>query len=86
MGAYSDDGTLGFQELNGGHGGSDTGVIGDLLSVKWNVNIAADENLLSLQLIISEIFDGLLDLKLEIERRWGEAGNAESTCRNAKYI
>jgi hypothetical protein len=66
--ADSDDGTLALQVLNGGDGRSDTGVVGDLLSVKRNVDVASNQNLLSLQVCLGKILNGLLGLKLECGR------------------
>ena len=73
VGADSDDGTLSLQELDGWDTGSDTGIIGDGLSVKRNVDIATDQDLLSLKLIIGEIFDGLLGFE-------GGVDSSEGTC------
>jgi hypothetical protein len=42
---YRDAGTLGGEVLDGLDGGADTGVVGDGLAVKGNVEVAADENL-----------------------------------------
>jgi hypothetical protein len=60
MGAHSDDGTLLLQVLDGRDTGSDTGIVGDLLSVERDVDIATNQDLLSLKLGIGEVRDGLL--------------------------
>lgn len=76
--ADSDDGTLLRQVFDGGDGRADTGVVGDLLSVKRDVDIATDQDLLSLQFSVGEVLDGLLGIKLE-DRRNG-ASDSESVC------
>lgn len=63
VGADGDDGTLSLQVFDGWDGGADTGIISDGLSVKRNVDIATDQNLLSLQFFIGEVLDGLLSIK-----------------------
>jgi len=73
--ADSDDGTLALQEFDGGDGGADTSIIGDFLSIKGNVDITSDQNLLSLKFGIRKILDGLLGLKLEVES--GGTANTE---------
>ena len=73
VGADSDNGTLLLQELDGRDTGSDTGIIGDGLSVKRNVDIATNQDLLSLKLVIREVFDGLLGFE-------GGVDSSESTC------
>lgn len=42
---YSDAGTLRHKVLDGLDGGADAGVVSDLLAVKGDVQVAADENL-----------------------------------------
>jgi len=54
--ADGDDSTLALQVFNGRDGGADTGVIGDFLSVKRNVDITTDKDLLSLELGLRKIF------------------------------
>ncbi len=75
VGADSDDGTLRLQVLDGRDTGSDTGIVGDGLSVKRNVDIATNQDLLSLELVIGEIFDGLLGFEGGVE-------SSESACNN----
>jgi hypothetical protein len=55
----SDNSTLALQVFDGGDGGADTSIISDLLSVKRDIEIATDQNFLSLQLIFGEVFDSL---------------------------
>jgi hypothetical protein len=66
--ADSDDGSLAFQVLDGGDGCTDTGVISDRGSVQRDVHIATNQNLLSLEFLFGQVFDGLL--RLEFEDRW----------------
>jgi hypothetical protein len=73
--AYSYDSSLGSKVLNGRDGRANTGVIGDSLSVKGNVNIATNKNTLSLKVGVSKIFDRLLRLKFE---SWA---NSEGGCK-----
>jgi len=63
MGAHSDDGTLALQVFDSGDGRTDTGIVGDLLSVERDVDIATNQDLLSLKLFIGEVRDGLLGFK-----------------------
>jgi hypothetical protein len=79
MRADSDNGTLFHQVFDSGDGRADTGVISDFLSVKGNVNIATDQDLLSLELGVREVRDGLLGLKFE-ERRSSSTADTESRC------
>ena len=65
MGANGDNSTLAHQELNSWNGGTDTSIIGDGLSVEWDIHVATDKDLLSLQLIIGEVCNRLLGLKLD---------------------
>ena len=51
--ADGDDGTLSFQVFNGGDGGADTSIISDFLSIKGNVDITSDKDLLSLKFSIT---------------------------------
>ena len=44
-GTYGNAGTLGDKVLDGLDGGTDTGVISDLLAVEGDVEVAADEHL-----------------------------------------
>jgi len=67
MGADSDDGTLGLQVFNGGDRHADTGIIGDFPSIQRNVDIASDQDFLSLKFGIRKVFDGLLGFKLEVK-------------------
>lgn len=76
--ADGDDGTLALEVLNGRDRGADTGVIGDGLSVKRNVDIATNQDLLSLELFIGEVLDGLLGLKLEVNDT-GRGTDSEGT-------
>mmetsp|Transcript_22177 Transcript_22177/g.32622 ORF Transcript_22177/g.32622 Transcript_22177/m.32622 type:complete len:97 (+) Transcript_22177:1191-1481(+) len=64
MGAYGDDGSLLLKEFDGGDGRTDTGIIGDGLSVKGNIYVTTDKNPLSLE-FVSDVLNGLLGLKLE---------------------
>mmetsp|Transcript_3805 Transcript_3805/g.5699 ORF Transcript_3805/g.5699 Transcript_3805/m.5699 type:complete len:200 (+) Transcript_3805:832-1431(+) len=64
MGADSYDGTLSFEVLNGRDGRTDTGIVSDGLSVEGNVDITTYKNLLSLELVIGKVLNGLLGLKL----------------------
>ena len=74
MRADGDLGSLGNKVLDGGDGGTDAGVISDGLSVKGDVDIATDEDLLSLKLLVGEVGDGLLRFE-------GNGGaNAEVYC------
>ena len=51
MAGQDDLGTLLHQELDGGHGRADAGVVGDLLAVvQRHVEVGAEENLLPLQI------------------------------------
>ena len=63
--ADGDDGTLFLQVFDGGDGGADTGIISDLLSVKGDVDVATNQDLLSLELVIRHVSDGFLGLKFE---------------------
>ena len=73
-----DAGTLANEVLDGLDGGADAGVIGDLLSVKGDIDVATDKDLLALELVVGEVLDGLLrlklnrgaDTKLGCERKW----------------
>jgi hypothetical protein len=80
VGANGDDGTLRLQVLDGRNGGADTGVIGDGLSVKRNVDITTDEDLLSLEFTVGEVLDGLLDFKLSVESSRGSS-HSEGVCK-----
>jgi hypothetical protein len=79
--ADGDNGTLFLQVLDGRDGGTDTGVVSDLLSVKRNVHIASDQDLLSLELSFSQVLDRLFGL--ELEGRDSSAGS-ESVCASKK--
>lgn len=76
--ADSDDGTLVLQVLNGGDRRADTGIVGDLLSVKGDVDVATNENLLSFQFGFRKVFDGLLGLQFEVES--GRGADSEAAC------
>jgi len=65
MGADSDNGTLALQEFNCGDGRTDTGIISDGLSVKGNIDITTNKDLLSLEFVIGQILNGFLGFKLE---------------------
>jgi hypothetical protein len=65
--AHSDDSTLTLQVLDGRDTGSDTGIVSDFLSVKRNVDVATDQDFLSLKLIVGEVFDGLLGFEGSVE-------------------
>mmetsp|Transcript_22941 Transcript_22941/g.35087 ORF Transcript_22941/g.35087 Transcript_22941/m.35087 type:complete len:448 (-) Transcript_22941:110-1453(-) len=78
VGADRDDGTLALQVFNGWDRGSDTGIIGDGLSVEWNVNITTDQHLLSLEFFLAEVFDRLLGIQFEEGNRRGSTDNSES--------
>ena len=67
MGAHSDDGTLLLQVLDGRDTGSDTGIVSNLLSVKRDVDIATNQDLLSLKLGIGEVRDGLLGFEGSVD-------------------
>ena len=79
MGADGDDGTLALEELNGGDRRADTGVIRDGLSVKGDVHVATDEDLLALELGLGEVLNGLLGLKLKVEST-GRGADSEGGC------
>jgi len=78
MGAYSDNGTLTLQVLNSGDRRTDTGIISDLTSVKRNIDITTDEDLLALKLSVGEVFDGLFGLKFKVERSRGSSAKSKS--------
>jgi len=71
--ADGDDGTLALQELDGRDTGSDTSIVSDGLSVKRNVDIATNQDLLSLELVIGEVLDGLLGFE-------GGVDSSEGAC------
>ena len=75
--ADGDDGALALEVFDGGDGGADTGVIGDLLAVKGNVHVATDENLLALKVGLAEVLDGLLGIEGEVELGGGEGAEAD---------
>ena len=77
MGADGYDGTLVLQVFDGRDGSTDTSIISDLLSVKRDVDIATNQNLLSLKFGFGQVFDGLLGL--QFERGDGSSGT-ESVC------
>ena len=77
MRADGDNSTLALQVFNGRDGGANTCVIGDLLSVKRNVHITTDEDLLSLELGVGKIFNGFLGVKSNIGG--GESAGGESS-------
>ena len=79
VGADGDDGTLALEELNGGDRRADTGVIRDGLSVKGDVHVATDEDLLALELGLGEVLNGLLGLKLKVEST-GRGADSEGGC------
>ena len=56
------DGALALEELDGGDRRADPGVIGDGLSVKRDVDVASDENLLALELSLGKILNAFLHL------------------------
>jgi hypothetical protein len=60
MRAGEDLGSLGDEVLNSGHGGPDTGVIGDGLAVEGDVQVATKEDLLSLEVSIRKVTNGEL--------------------------
>ena len=76
--ADRDDGSLSLQVFDSGDGGSDTGVVGDGLSVKRNVNITSDQNLLSLKVGLGKILNGFLSL--EFEDRRSSSSDAKGVC------
>lgn len=80
MRADRDDSTLSLQVFNGRDGGADTSVISDFLSVEGDVDIASDQNFLSLKFLVAEVRDGLLGLKLEAESR-GTADSESCKCK-----
>mmetsp|Transcript_32907 Transcript_32907/g.48726 ORF Transcript_32907/g.48726 Transcript_32907/m.48726 type:complete len:207 (+) Transcript_32907:922-1542(+) len=80
MRADRNDGALALEVFNGGDGGSDTGVVGDFLSVKRDVDITSDQDLLSLEVTLGEILDRLLGFKLE-EGKGRRLANSER-CRD----
>jgi hypothetical protein len=84
--AYSYDSSLGGKVLNGGDRRANTGVIGDSLSVKGDIDIATNKNTLSLKIGISKIFDGLLGLKFEswANSEGGYKGNETKKCVREK--
>ena len=63
MRANGDDGSFSLQVFDSWDGGTDTCIVGNFLAVKRNVDITSDQDLLSLKLSFSEVFDGLLSLK-----------------------
>mmetsp|Transcript_10162 Transcript_10162/g.14260 ORF Transcript_10162/g.14260 Transcript_10162/m.14260 type:complete len:207 (-) Transcript_10162:349-969(-) len=80
MGADSHNGTLALQVLDGGDGRTDTGIISDGLSVKGDIDITTDKDLLSLELVIGQILNGFLGLKLE-NRRGSHGADTELSSR-----
>ena len=83
VGADGDDGALGLEVLDGGDGGTDAGVIGDLLAVKGDVDVATDKDLLALELIVGEVLDGLLGLELKVG---GCDGSADANLGCNSYV
>jgi len=75
VGADGDDGTLRLEVLDGGDGGTDAGVVGDLLAVEGDVDVATDKDLLALEITVGEVLDGLLGLELEVG---GSGGSADA--------
>ena len=71
MRADSDDGSLAHQVFNGGDRHADTGIIGDLLSIKRNVDITSNQNLLSLKIFVLKVLDGGLLGQLKLGGREG---------------
>merc|ERR1719359_953541 len=60
VGAGRHAGALLEQHLDGRAGGADAGVVGDGLAVKRDVEVAADEDLLALEVCLGHVRDGLL--------------------------
>jgi len=83
VGADGDDGTLALQVLDGGDRGADTGIIGDGLSVKGNVDVATDEDLLSLKVGLREVLNGLLGIEGEVEGSGG-SNSADTEGRSSR--
>jgi hypothetical protein len=80
MGAYGYDGSLGGEVFDGGYGRADTGIVGDFLSVKGNVDIATNEYFLSLEVGFGEVLNRLLGLHFE---GWtGTESSARGKSRN----
>ena len=82
MGAYSYDCSLLLEVLNGRDGRTDTGIVGYGLSVEGNIDITTYKYLLSLELIVSKVRNGLLSLKLCRSR---EAANSERLCAEKEF-
>jgi hypothetical protein len=53
-------GALLLQVLDGGHRGTDTGVVRDLLAVKGHVQVHTDEHALALEVGLAQAAHGLL--------------------------
>lgn len=72
--ADSHDGSLALEVFDGGDGRPDTGIIGDLLAIKGNVDVAPNKNLLALKVGLRKILNGFLGVKGEVELGGGREG------------
>ena len=68
MGGDEDLGAVLHEVLEGGDGGADAGVIGDHAVLEGDVEVAAHEHSLALEIVLLEVADGLL-LGLNRRRR-----------------
>mmetsp|Transcript_10810 Transcript_10810/g.20813 ORF Transcript_10810/g.20813 Transcript_10810/m.20813 type:complete len:203 (-) Transcript_10810:18-626(-) len=69
--ADRDNGTLALQVFDSGNRRADTGVVGDLLTVEGDIQVATNKNTLSLKVGVRQVFDGSLGIQLH--------GNREGT-------
>ena len=74
VGAGEDLGALADEVLDGGHGGTDAGVVGDGLAVEGDVEVATDEDLLALEVALGEVSNVHLGLELGGEPGGGAGG------------
>ena len=89
MGAGEDLGALADEVLDCGHGGADAGVVGDGFAVEGDIEVAADEDLLALQVALGEVRDVHLSLELGGEPGSGAGGkswNGRGVVRGVGYI
>jgi len=80
MRAYGYDGSLGGEVFDGGYGRADTGIVGDGLSVKGNVDIATNKYLLAEEIGGGKVLNRLLGMHFE---GWtGTESSARGKSRN----
>lgn len=60
MRADADEGAFGEEELDGGEGGADAGVVGDAVVLYGNVEVTAEEDILGVECSVWEVLDGFL--------------------------